>query len=77
MWSRYRDANPVPTSPLADDITTAPSGPVISVTRFVTALRSALFQRKPSKSDHRGRKEMFYFTTGSTHFINCYMASDI
>ena len=27
-WSRYRDANPVPTSPLSDDITTAPSGPV-------------------------------------------------
>ena len=27
-WSRYRDTNPVPTSPLADDITTAPSGPV-------------------------------------------------
>ena len=27
-WSRYRDANPVPTSPLADDIATAPSGPV-------------------------------------------------
>ena len=27
-WSRYLDANPVPTSPLADDITTAPSGPV-------------------------------------------------
>ena len=24
-WSRYRDTNPVPTSPLADDITTAPS----------------------------------------------------
>ena len=27
-WSRYQDTNPVPTSPLADDITTAPSGPV-------------------------------------------------
>ena len=27
-WSRYRDVNPVPTSPLADDITTASSGPV-------------------------------------------------
>ena len=24
-WSRYQDANPVPTSPLADDIATAPS----------------------------------------------------
>ena len=27
-WSRYRDANPIPTSQLAHDITTAPSGPV-------------------------------------------------
>ena len=27
-WSRYRDANPEHTSPLADDIATAPSGPV-------------------------------------------------
>ena len=28
-WIRYRDANPVPTSSLADDTATAPSGPVI------------------------------------------------
>ena len=28
IWSRYPDANPVPTSPLADDLATAPSGPV-------------------------------------------------
>ena len=27
-WNRYRDGNPVPTSPLDDDIATAPSGPV-------------------------------------------------
>ena len=27
-WSRYRDKNPVPTSPLVDDLATAPSGPV-------------------------------------------------
>ena len=27
-WSQYRDANPVPTSPLADDLATTPSGPV-------------------------------------------------
>ena len=27
-WSRHRDANTVPTSPLADDIATAPSEPV-------------------------------------------------
>ena len=25
-WSRYRDTNSVPTSPLSDDIPTAPSG---------------------------------------------------
>ena len=24
-WSRYRDANPEPTSPLGDDLATAPS----------------------------------------------------
>ena len=33
-WSRYRDANTIPTSPLADDITTALSGPVNN-TRFL------------------------------------------
>ena len=27
---QYRDANQVPTSPLADDVTTAPLGPVVS-----------------------------------------------
>ena len=27
-WSQYRDAKPVPVSPLADDFATAPSGPV-------------------------------------------------
>ena len=26
-WNQYQDANPVPTSPLADCIATAPSGP--------------------------------------------------
>ena len=26
---------------------------------------------------NEGRKEMFYLTTHSTHFIYCYMASDI
>ena len=45
-WSRYRDANPVPTSPLADEITTAPSGPVISLLYIYNAswkqLRSCL-----------------------------------
>ena len=28
VWSRYRDGNPVPASPLADDISIAPSEPV-------------------------------------------------
>ena len=28
-WSRYRDANPVPTSPLADDVAIAPLGPAV------------------------------------------------
>ena len=28
-WNRYRYANPVPTRPLAYDIATAPSGPVV------------------------------------------------
>ena len=32
--SRYRIANPVPTSPLADDIATTPSGPVHQNTVF-------------------------------------------
>ena len=30
-----------------------------------------------SKVSWEGRKEMFYLTTHSTHFIYCYMASDI
>ena len=28
-------------------------------------------------SDSKGRKEMFYLTTHSTHFIYAYMASDV
>ena len=35
--SRYRDANAAPTSPLADDIATAPSGPV-SILRHVVVI---------------------------------------
>ena len=31
-WNPYRDANPVPTSPIADDIATVPSGPVSGIT---------------------------------------------
>ena len=34
-------------------------------------LRTILIEKK------EGRKEMFYLTTHSTHFINGYMASDI
>ena len=45
-----RDANPVPTNSLANDLVTMPL---------------------------KGRKEMFYLTTHSTHFIYGYMASDI
>ena len=30
-WSRYRDVNPVPTSPLIDDIATSRSGSVVSI----------------------------------------------
>ena len=59
---RYRDANSVPTSPLADDITTAPSGPVILHGSIITPMI---------------RKDMFYLTTHSTHFIYGYMASNI
>ena len=32
---------------------------------------------KPSGNEKEGRKEMFYLTTHSTHFIYDYMASDI
>ena len=32
---------------------------------------------KPNVIINIGRKEMFYLTTHSTHFIYCYMASDI
>ena len=38
-WSRYRDANPVPTSPLADDITTAPSGDQVKLLCSVGDMR--------------------------------------
>ena len=30
-WRRYRDANPVPTSPLDNDLATVPSGPVLHI----------------------------------------------
>ena len=57
-WSQYKDINPVSTSPLVDDLTTAPSGLVQNYGK-------------------QGRKEIFYLTTHSTHFIYGYMASDI
>ena len=34
-------------------------------------------EEKNEDSDNEGRKEMFYLTTHSTHFIYGYMASDI
>ena len=37
---QYRDVNPVPTSPLADDIATAPSGPVRPYRRLFLCLKS-------------------------------------
>ena len=33
--SRYRDVNPVPTSPFADDIATAPSRPVMKLPLYL------------------------------------------
>ena len=33
-WSRYRDTNSVPTSPLADDLAIAPSEPVVKLARI-------------------------------------------
>ena len=53
--------NPGPTSPLADDIANAPSGPV--ETHIVAGKMK------------EGRKKMFYLRTHSTHFIYGYMAS--
>ena len=75
-WSRYRDVNPVPTSPLADDITTASSG---SVDRRNICINILLYRPTRDKmvDSKEGRKEMFYLTTHSTHFIYGYMASDI
>ena len=40
LKTRYRDANPVPSSPLADDLATAPSGPVTPVLMFHVMYRS-------------------------------------
>ena len=36
-----------------------------------------MLERPLDESDREGRKEMFYLTTHSTHFIYGYMASDI
>ena len=57
----YFDANPVSTSPLADDIATARSGLVSQEFTCISYVR----------------KEMFYLMTHSTHFTYGYMASDI
>ena len=37
-WNRYLDVNPVPTSPLADDLATAPLGPVSDIIKPVVCI---------------------------------------
>ena len=44
-WSRYQDANPVPTIPLTDDVTTAPSGPVVILLSLTGSRRSSAVER--------------------------------
>ena len=41
-WSRYQDTNPVPTSPLDDDITTASSGPVTLLVQVASYYHSVI-----------------------------------
>ena len=59
-WSRYRNANPVPTIPLGDDITTAPSGLVIRQGCLSKEgasdiwLRTILIVRKETRCRHIG-----------------------
>ena len=68
--------NPVPTSPLADDITTASLGPVHRRNLYIDILLYRPTRDKMVDSKE-GRKEMFYLTTHSTHFVYGYMAPDI
>ena len=51
-WSMYQDANPVPTSPLANDITTAPSGSVLKLSYCLLFYRY-YSEGKPTASDWR------------------------
>ena len=52
----------------------APKNSIAMVLLLLTPLYVLLFCRLNRK---KGRKEMFYLTTHSTHFINGYMVSDI
>ena len=44
-WSRYRDANPVHTSPLIDNIATTPSGPVEMVSLLISLYPAHIMAR--------------------------------
>ena len=46
-WSQYQDANPVPTSPLADDLATAPSGQSTSFIMRYFVLQEASYEPAP------------------------------
>ena len=64
-WSRYGDVNPVPTRPLADELATTPSGLTSTVYVYVGVY---LYTRVRTCVEGK-RKEMFYLTTHSTHFV--------
>ena len=50
---------------------------VLVVADHLTDLRTRCLHLRSNCREPRGRKEMFYLTTHSTHFIYGYMASDI
>ena len=64
-WCRYRDANPVPTSSLASDIATAPSGPVIFMHLYCVYLSNS-FQPVLHDWCNKGRG-MCYPVCGMVH----------
>ena len=58
----------------------SPQMTLIDSTKSLTRLRWVLTEcdwQRVVFADTEGRKEMFYLTTHSTHFIYGYMASDI
>ena len=61
-WSRYRDEYPVPSIPVADDL----SHCAIEVKQTIHWNDHAEMSTHAATD---GRKEMFYLTTHSTHFI--------